>query len=118
MLCQCCIRFRNRELSASFVDVVLGIETSLATVAFSSHMARLSAVEAEHFLTLVSVEASASAVESFENATTSGSMVVHFAVSAAVSFIVVFSTIIASKIPSSTTIAISSAMMIVESRSG
>jgi hypothetical protein len=79
-------------------------------------MGRLSAVAAEHFLTLLSVQASASAVESFQNATACGSMVVHFAVSAAVICILVFSTIIAAKISSSTAIAIPFVMLIVESR--
>ena len=58
--------------------------------AFGSRMARFSAVEAEHFLALLPVTASTSAFQSFENATGSGNMIVHFAVSAAVFFIVVF----------------------------
>jgi hypothetical protein len=66
----------------------LGFETLLVTLAFGSHMARLSAVEAEHFLALLSVKAFASAFESFENATAFGSMIVHFAVRAAVFLIV------------------------------
>jgi len=118
MLCQCRIGFRHRDSSASFVDPVLGFETSLANVAFSSRMARSSAVEAEYFLALLAVKASASTVESFENATAFGSMIVHFAVHAAVFCIVVFSAIIAAEISSSTMIDISSAMLIVQSGSG
>ena len=60
----------------------------MATFAFGSRMARVSAVEAEHFLALLSVKASACAFESFENATAFGSMNVHFAVRAAVFLIV------------------------------
>ena len=62
----------------------------MATLAFGSRMARFSVVEAEHFLALLSVKASTCAFESFENATAVGSMIVHFAVRAAVFFIVVF----------------------------
>jgi hypothetical protein len=84
------MRFRHRVFSASFVDLVLGFETSLATLAFGSRMARFSAVEAEHFLAHHLVKASASAFESFENATAFGSLIVHFAVRAAVFLVVVF----------------------------
>jgi hypothetical protein len=118
MLCQCRIRFRHRDFSASFVDLVLGFETSLATVAFSSRMARFSAVEAEHYLALLSVKTSASAVESFENATAFGSMIVHFAVHASVLFIIVFvSSTVSAEVSSSSALAISFAMLIVESGS-
>jgi len=115
MMCQCRICFRHRDFSTSFVDLVLGFETSLATVAFSSRMARPSTVEAEHFLALLSVKASASAVESFENGTAFGSMIFHFAVHAAVFFIVV--SVVSAKISSSSALAISSAVTI-ESGSG
>jgi len=65
MLCQCCIRICNQFFSGSFVDLVLGFETLLVALEFGSHMARFSAVDAERFLALLSVKASASAFESF-----------------------------------------------------
>ena len=87
----------------------------MTTAAFGSGMARFSAVEAEHFLALLSVKASAFAVESFENATALGSMIVHFAVHAAVFCIVI--SVVSAKISSSSVLAISSAVT-VESGSG
>jgi len=75
---------------ASFVDLSLGLNTVLAALAFGSRMAMISAVEAEHFLALIPVKAATSAFESFENATGGGNVIVHFAVIAAVFFIVVF----------------------------
>jgi len=124
MLCQCPICFRHRVFDASFVDHVLGFETSLATLAFGSRMATFSAVESEHFLALLSDQASASAFESFENAAAFGSMIVHFAVHAAVFPIIVFvSSMVSAHISSSTALFISSSsalaipstMLIIES---
>jgi len=78
-------------------------------LAFGSRMARFSAVEAEHFLALLLVKASVSASESFENATAVSSIIVHFAVRAAVFFIVGFiSYTVSAKISLSTASFISS----------
>ena len=93
----------------------------MATLAFGSRMARFSAVEAEDFLASLSVKASASAFESFENATAFGSMIVHFAVRAAVFLIVIFvssavsaeiSSSMASFISSSSALAMTSAVTV------
>jgi len=66
-------------------------------------MAGFSAVETEHFLALLSVNASAfaGAVESFENATAFSSMIVHFALCAAV-FFIVFDSAVSAEISLST----------------
>ena len=85
-------------------------------------MARFSAVEGEYFLVLLSIEASASAFESFENAAAFSSMIVLFAVRAAV-FLIVSVSAISAKISSATAsfisfsymLAISSAMLIEQS---
>lgn len=107
--------------SASFVNLVVGFETVSVTLASGSRMGRLSTVEAEHFLALLFVTASASAFESFENATAVGSMIVHFAVRASDFFIVVFvsaavsadiSLCTASCISSSSVLAMSSAVTV------
>jgi len=67
----------------------------MAIFTFGTRMARFSAVEAEHLLALLSVEASASTFGLFGNATAFGSMNVHFAVHAAVFLIVSVSAICA-----------------------
>jgi len=72
----------------------------LGTVTFGSRIARFSTVEAEYFLVLVSIEASASAFESFKNATAFGSMTIQFAVRAAV-FLNVSVSVISAEISSS-----------------
>jgi hypothetical protein len=96
-------------LSESFVDLVLGFETSLAAFAFGTCMAWFSALEAEHFLALLSMKASVSAFQSFENPTAVGGMIVHFAVRAAVFFIVVIvSSAVSAEISSSMPTGISS----------
>jgi hypothetical protein len=84
----------------------------LATESSGSRIAKFSAVEAEHFLALCSVKGSASAVESFGNATAFGSMIVHFAVRAAVFFMFIFSAIIPAEISTSSMLAIFSAVTV------
>jgi len=78
------------------------------TLAFGSHMARSSAIEAERFLAFISVKASASAFESFENTTAFCSMIVYFAMRTAIFLIVVFvSSAVSAEISSSMALCIS-----------
>jgi hypothetical protein len=74
-------------------------------------MTWFSAVETENFITLLSVNASASAFESFENATALGSMIFHFAVHAAV-FLIIFVCTVSAEISWSTAAFISSPSML------
>jgi len=89
-------------------------------------MARFFTVQAKHLFVLLLVTAYASSLESCENATAFGSMIVHFAVGVAVFLqVFVYSTVSAKIsssaalfVSSSSILAISSVMLIVESGSG